>query len=1087
MIRKTTSFRSLLQPHEMNYLKIAGISFLLFCTSPLPTLADNFEKETATTVQQQAQKITGTVTDEKGESIIGASIKVKGSNTGTITNLDGEFTLNADPKAVLEVTYIGYKPQLVTVGTSKNLNIVLKEDAQALDEVVVVGFGTQKKVNLTGSVTVVDSKQLQSRPVTSVTQALQGLVPGMNFSYATDGTGGELGQNMNINIRGAGSIGTSSKSSPLVLIDGMEGDMNMLNPQDVESISVLKDAAASSIYGSRAPFGVILITTKKGKVGKVSINYNNNFRWTNAINMPEPMDSYTFAQYMNRGALNAGVPLAFDASQLERIKGYIDGTFTDTTIPSTDGKTWDWIGNSNNNWYDIYFGDTAFSQEHSVSANGGTEKIQYFLSGNFMDQTGQISFNPDKLQRYTVTAKINAELFPWLNMSYSTKYMRKDYTKPTFMNNKQFYHDVARRWPTEPMYDPNGNLYSMAKSFLYGGDDSAQTDWLYQQFQVIVEPIKNWKIFGEINYKTVDVFQHTDNLMLPSYDVDGTINYSSSESSYASEAAERTNFFNPNVYTEYLKSFKQGHNLKAMVGFQAELNKYRKIKATKNGLITEQIPNINAATGKEKIDESILNHWATAGFFGRINYDYKERYLLEVNARYDGTSRFSQEKRWNVFPSFSAGWNVAREAFMQPYDQIINNLKVRGSWGELGNQNTTNMYPYIQLMKFVASDPKSDWLINNARPNTANAPDLISTLLGWETMRSWNIGFDLGMFNNRLNVSFDWYNRRTLNMVGPAPELPAILGTPVPMTNNADLQSQGFEVDVTWRDNIGDVRYGVHLLLSDDRQKVLRYPNTTGSLAADTWRQDEYLGEIWGYETIGIAQTDEEMQAHLNSLPKGGQNVLGKNWAAGDVMYADLNNDGKIDGGANTLNDHGDKKIIGNSSPRYKYGIDLDASWKGVDLRIFFQGVAKRDFWFNDNMFWGAAGGKWQTSLFTEHMDFFRQAGDEWGENLNAYFPRPSFDAGKNQQSQTKYLQSAAYCRLKNLQIGYTIPERLTSKLGVSNFRIFFSGENLFTFSPLPNTFDPETVGTGYSVSNNLSGKTHPLSRTFSTGFSVNF
>ena len=380
------------------------------------------------------------------------------------------------------------------------------------------------------------------------------------------------------------------------------------------------------------------------------------------------------------------------------------------------------------------------------------------------------------------------------------------------------------------------------------------------------------------------------------------------------------------------------------------------------------------------------------------------------------------------------------------------------------------------------------WLINNSRPNTANAPDLISALLGWETMRSWNIGFDLGMLNNRLTVSFDWFNRKTINMVGPAPELPVTLGANVPKMNNADMQSTGFELDLGWRDRIKDFDYSVHLLLSDDRQKILKYPNTTGKI--NTWYVGKYNGDIWGFETIGIAKSQEEMDAHLASLPNGGQDALGVKWGAGDIMYRDLNGDGKISDGA-TLNDPGDKKVIGNTSPRFRFGLDLNASWKGIDVRLFFQGVAKRDAWLNDNMFWGATGGIWQSACFTSHLDFFREEGDDfWSANKDAYFPRILVDNfAKNQKTQTRYLQNAAYVRLKNLQIGYTIPAQITRKIGVSNLRVFFSGENLFTLTGLPGGFDPETINTGYGAKDgsNSSGKTYPLSRTFSTGFSVNF
>lgn len=1049
--------------------------------------ASSFNDVAETEVVQQNNTCNGNVKDDTGETIIGASVVVKGTTNGTITDFDGNFSLsNLNKGDVIEVSYIGYKTLTVTWDGSP-LNLVLKSDTQTLDEVVVVGFGTQKKVNLTGSVSTVGAEELASRPVSNVSQALQGLVPGMNFDYGTKGNGGALNTEMNINIRGTGTIGEGSNAAPLILIDGMEGNMNMLNPNDIENISVLKDAAASSIYGSRAPYGVVLITTKKGKAGRVNINYNNSFRWSQAINMPDVADSYTYATYFNKMQLNDGATaVQFDDERLQAIQDYLNGTITTTTKPNRQTPTiWDWIGNTNTDWYDVVFGGSAFSQEHSLSANGGTEKVQYYFSANYMGQEGLVAIRRDKLKRYTVTAKINAELFPWLKMSYNTKYMRKDYTQPTALGENVLYHNMAKRWPMEPIFDPNG--YPMSNTIynpiMFGGDSSTQTDWLYQQFQAIAEPIKGWKIIGELNYKVIDDFGSTVNLKSPMHNVEGEVYYGDTwNTSKVTERSERTNYFNTNVYSEYFHSFNDAHNLKVMVGFQAELNKWRKLEASAMDLISEDIQDINAASGIQKINASAKNHWATAGFFGRINYDYKERYLFEMNMRYDGTSRFARDKRWNLFPSFSAGWNIAREAFMEDHLDIINTLKLRGSWGELGNQNTTSLYPYIQLMKFAAQDKDSHWLINNARPNTANAPDLISVLLGWERMRSWNIGLDLGMLNNRLTLSFDWFNRKTIDMVGPAPELPVILGTDVPKTNNTDMQSVGFELDLGWQDRIKDFSYGIHFLLSDDRQKILKYPNPTGNL--NSYNAGHYMGEIWGFETVGIAKTDEEMNEHLaNNKPD-----WGTKWGAGDIMYKDLDGDGRVTDGA-TLSEPGDKKIIGNSSPRFRFGLDLTASYKGFDIRAFFQGVMKRDAWLNDNMFWGATGGIWGSSCFTSHLDYFRPEGDVMGANLDAYFPRPLVDNyAKNQKVQTRYLQNAAYMRLKNLQIGYTLPNSITKKAGMSNVRIFFSAENLFTLTGLPEGFDPETIHTGYgSGDGTWSSKTYPLSRTFSTGLSVNF
>lgn len=1042
---------------------------------------------------QQAVEVRGHVTDATGVAIIGASVVESGNKSnGVITDIDGNFILKvSSASSTIEISYIGYVMQILKVQPGEELQVVMQEDNQVLDEVVVVGFGSQKKVNLTGAVSAVTSEQLASRPVSNVSQALQGLVPGMNFGYSGDG--GKLNQDMSLNIRGTGTIGNDTNASPLILIDGMEGNMNALNPQDIESISVLKDASASSIYGSRAAFGVVLITTKRGQTGKVNINYNNNFRWSQAINMPHVTDSYTYMKYMNRMHTNDGQAAYFEDWRLQNVLDYMSGKITTTTEPNTQTPSiWDWIGNTNTDWYDEVFGGSAFSQEHSLSVNGGTEKLKYYFSANFMDQDGLIRIRRDNLKRYTVTGRIDAQLFPWLQMAYSTKYIRRDYMQPTALNDNTLYHNIAKRWPMEPVYDPNGYTMSntITNPILYGGDATTQTDWLYQQFSITAEPIKNWRIIGELNYKTIDGFSDTSHLLSPQWDVAGNPYYTTSgwNSTWVSEASERTNYFNTNVYTDYMHTFNDAHHLKVMFGFQAELNKYRRMEVQANDLISEEVPNMAVTTGDQRINEVRREHWATAGFFGRVNYDYKERYLAEVNLRYDGTSRFARDKRWNLFPSFSLGWNIAREAFMEDITYIVNNLKLRGSWGELGNQNTTNLYPYIQVMNFVAADATNtspNWLINGARPNTANAPALISAMLGWETMRSWNIGFDLGMFNNRLNLSLDYFNRQTLDMVGPGIELPVILGAAVPRVNNADLRSTGFELDLSWQDRVRDFAYSVHFTLSDDRQKILRYPNPTNSL--NTWRAGQYIGEIWGMETIGIAKTQEEMDAHLATLPNGGQTSIGSNWGAGDIMYKDLNGDGRITSGS-TLDDPGDRRIIGNNTPRFRFGLDLGAQWKGFDLRVFFQGVMKRDAWLGDNMFWGANGGLWQSSVFESHLDYFRPEGDPEGANLDAYFPRPLVNNyAKNQQVQTRYLQNAAYMRLKNLTVGYTLPGNLTRKAGLSNVRIFFSAENLFTVTGLPDGFDPETIYTGYGGSTQNSNKGYPLQRTFSTGISVNF
>ena len=895
-----------------------------------------------------------------------------------------------------------------------------------------------------------------------------------------------------MSIRGTGTIGDGSDASPLVLIDGMEGDINSINPQDIENISILKDAAAASIYGSRAPFGVILVTTKSGKSGKTSVNYNNNFRWGQPVRIPKQMDSYTFATFYNDANINSGAGAYFTPDHLQRIKDYQDGKITDGVLADANNQYWlDGYagGNANTNWYDVMYRDWTFSQEHNLSFNGGNDKVNYYLSGNFMDQKGLMEYNQDTYKRYTGTGKINEQLTEWAKVNYTSRFTREDFHRPAYLTNALF-RDLARQgWPTLPLYDPNGYMYyspSPALPIRDGGKHNIQTDNIYQQISLIIEPIKNWITHVDFNYRINIVNNHWDTQTLYNHDVQGNpypISYY--QDTEAHEDQTKENYMNFNAYTEYSHSLESGHNFKGMIGFQAEEMKQQIFGATRKGIIVPELPEIDITTGLDyngKVVSPSVNGsraaWSTAGFFGRLNYNYKGKYLAEVNIRYDGTSRFRREQRWNWFPSFSLGWNIARENFWEPWSEYVGTLKLRGSYGELGNQNTKSWYPTYQTLAVAASS--GSWIQNGLKPNTATVPGLISSTMGWERVRNWNIGFDFGAFNNRLTGSFDYYTRETLDMVGPAPELPGILGLDVPKTNNTDLKTYGFDFEIAWQDRLKNgLGYGIRFVLSDSQTQITRYPNPTNTL--DKYREGRMLGAIYGYETIGIAKSDEEMEQHLASLPNGGQNALGSTWEAGDIMYRDLNGDGKIDGGGNKYDDMGDKKILGNNTPRYQFGIDLNADWKGFDFRAFFQGVMKRDYWQGSAYFWGATT-LWHSTGFVEHADYFRaEPSNDLPANLDAYYPRPIFGSDKNKQTQSGYLQDASYIRLKNLQLGYTLPVSLTKKFAVSKLRVFISGENLWTGTSLTKIFDPETIGGGDAYN----GNAYPLSRTFSFGLNV--
>jgi TonB-linked SusC/RagA family outer membrane protein len=1046
----------------------------------------------------QTVKIEGVVKDAQG-ALPGVSVVVKGTTTGTISDVDGNYKLDADKNAALIFTFIGYTANEISLAGRQpsadgvyKIDVTMANNDNNLDEVVVVGFGTQKKVNLTGAVATVDAKAIENRPVRNATQALQGMATGLNIVQ----NNGSLESNPSINIRGIGSIGSGSSSEPLILVDGMEGSLNSINPQDIENISILKDASAASIYGSRAAFGVILITTKRGKSGKLQLNYNNSLRSSTPVLMPKMMDSYTFALYFNDAGQNGGSAPHFNAAHLQRILDYQNGVITNTTIPDPNNPT-RWAdgyahGNANQDWYKAMYRSRTLSQEHNFSLSGGSEKTQVYLSGNYMGQQGLMKLNQDDFTRYGFTGKINSQLTDQVSVNYSTRFIREDYNRPSQLGTG-FYENLGRQgWPTLPLYDPNGYLFSSPSPALGmrdGGKDRNQTDNLYQQLQLVFEPVKGWKTFAEINYRTRNDFRHWDVQRTYNYDVAGNpVLYGRNSEVY--EYAYKENFFNTNLYSEYSKTLAEKHFFKIMGGFQTELFNSRMFNASKNGIMVASLPTLNTTDGNDingKPTPPIVNgtyhRWATAGFFGRLNYDYEGKYLLEANLRYDGSSRYRASQRWNLFPSVSVGWNMAREGFWEDNISFINTMKLRASYGQLGNQkareNSNDFYPTYLTQRVSAG--AGSWLIDGVRPNIASSPLPISTTLTWETVKSYDIGLDWGLFNNKLTGSFDWFLRETLNMVGPAPTLPATYGITVPQINNTDQKTSGFEFEIAYNDRTkAGLGYNVKFLLSDNQTTITRYPNPTNDLAQ--YRSGQKRGEIWGYETVGIARSQEQMDAHLASLPNGGQSAFGSQWAAGDVMYADLNGDGRIDQGANTLANPGDKKLLGNNMPRYTVGMDINLDWKGFDFRGFLQGVLKRDMWQGSYFFWGATSNMWFSTGLVDHVDYFRNDPNHpLGENLDSFYPRPNFSSGKNQQVQSGYLQDASYIRLKNIQLGYTIPATITQKFAVQKLRFYISGENIFTRSKVAKMFDPETIDGGSG------GSVYPLSKVYAAGLSVTF
>ena len=1090
--------------------KMLAASLLSIGLASIPTqgiLASEALMNGVQVQQQNTIKVSGVVSDSEGP-IIGASVVEKGAKgNGTVTDLDGNFSLNCKPGATLVISYMGYKKVEVQAVAGKTLHVTMQQDSEALDEVVVVGFGTQKKVNLTGAVDVVDSKQLSDRPISNAVQALQGAAPGLQITQTSGGIDAEP----SINVRGGTTIGAGSNGDPLVLIDGVAGNLNSINPQDIESVSVLKDAAASSIYGSRAPFGVILVTTKKGKDGKSTINYNNSFRFGVPNVKNHLMNSVQFASWMNDAFVNKGQNPYFETKadgtgRFDQIVEFANAKYVSPGVRETaDGKkvyevrgyngSGQWLGGysngiADNDWYDFLYKDNTFSQQHNVSASGGNQKFNYYLSGSYFDQNGLLKVGNENLKRYTGTAKIDAQITNWLNVHYNMRFTREDKDKP---NRAGTYQNVALRgWPLLPAYDWNGNPYSDNESVLYwgNGDQSqTQTDDIYHQLGLILEPIKNWKTYVDFNYRIKTYNNHNWITPLTAYDKDGNL-YNKTSSSSVTESYQKNNYLNFSAHTDYDFNIIKDHHFHVMAGMQVEDMRQHYLYLSRQGLMDNDKPQIDMTNGLNNgtaVTPGISGNraeWTVAGFFGRLNYDYKSRYLFEANVRHDGSSRFRRNNRWKTFPSFSLGWNIAEEKFMNSTHDWLDMLKLRLSYGSLGNQNVSDWYyTYVTLSTSPTGGP---WLQNGQKVPSAGTPGLVSESLTWERVKVYNVGLDWAMLHNRLTGSFNWYTRKTLDMVGPPRELPAVLGTSVPRTNNTALKAVGWELTLGWNDRLANgLSYGAKFSLYDSRTKITKYPNSTGSFS--TYIAGRYTGEIWGFETIGIAKTDQEMKDHLATLPKGGQDAISTNpWTAGDIMYKDLNGDGKVSWGDGTVSDPGDRKVIGNTTPRYQFGLDLNAAWKGFDFRMFFQGVMKRDYWQGSQFMFGYTGDQWNCAGLTQMEDYFRDE-NTWSVkqgtmsvNTDAYLPRPINGNSKNLQCQTKYLQNAAYIRLKNITLGYTIPTVITSKWGISNLRVYFSGENLWTGTSLNSQFDPETISSN-------GGAAYPLSKTYSFGLSVTF
>ena len=1038
-------------------------------------------------------EVSGRIVDKNGDPIVGATIVVRGTGQGTNSDTKGRFVLHSVEKdAVLVISYTGYKTLQISVNGRTAIDIQLEMSVQGLNEVVVVGYGTQKAVNLTGSVASVGSDKLESRPIVNLGDGLEGLIPNLNVNINS----GQPGTGASFNIRGFTTIGQNSSSSPLILVDGVARDPNLIDPSDVASVTVLKDASSAAIYGSRAAYGVILITTKTGRKGPPTLNYTGAYTSSRPTDVPKYLNSGDYLNLFNTaqatGELSGGYTSSSPFTAEDSIMAAAfrrDPAHNPDAYPDPGNPTlYRYVANTD--WIKVLYPGWAPMQQHNVSLTGGEGKTSYVASMGYLNQEGLEKVAHQVYQRFTPSLKINTEVNKWLSTSLNMSI--------THTNNNQGAYTLQNQggsWipgdlrPLMPVYNPDGHFsgqgsYTNPVAVLTNsGRDIDNVDDFWATGKIVIKPIDHVTINSDYTWNAYSEFDKANLIPFNEYGVNGTFLdvFPWTNPSQVSEIGQNNNYYAFNAYANYENTFGGKHYLKALIGYNQEYNHYRLDTSVARDLIDPSLPAINANNDPKPTVGGAETESALIGTFFRLNYIYDRKYMVEFNGRYDGTSRFPADHRYALSPSVSAGWNIAEEPFMESLKSTVNELKIRASYGQLPNQLTppgaissAAQYPYIATQTVGSVQ----YLFNNEPGVTVSAPGLVSSTFTWEKVQTRNLGLDYILLKDKLSGSFDYFITYTKDMVVNSQQLPAVLGTSAPPSNSADLRTNGWELSMTWKDHLVNNKwfYSVTLGLSDNSSTITKYSgNPTYSL--NDYYPNEKMGNIWGYVTEGFYKTDAEAATVDNSA------LAGYTWLAGDTKYADLNKDGKINQGAYTLPSHGDMKIIGNNQPRYKFGLNINLSYKGFDFATFVQGVLKQDFEpsTNDYVFYGFATNEWNLP--------YAYATNHWTpENPNAYFARPRFDGTGNEQSQTKYLLHASYARVKQLTLGYSLPKTWLNGARLQKVRLYVTGANLFTITSLFKGYDPELVT--YNTPTALGAspynyRTYPVNKSVSFGVQI--
>lgn len=1060
-----------------------GISSSLFY--PNNALADSYltSKNEVTKTVQQTKKITGNVTNTAGEPIIGATVLEKGNTTnGTITDIDGNFTINLPANATLSISYIGYITQEIQVGYQTSFKVVLKDDTKTLDEIIVVGYGSQKKANLTGAVSSVKMDEaLGDRPLLNAADALQGAVPGL---FVSNG-GNAPGTSKSFQIRGAYSLGVKNSDGtygntikPLVLIDNVEGDIDMINPEDIESINVLKDAASAAIYGARAAGGVILVTTKRPKgASRFELNYNNNFAFGKAVNLPKqaPLMDYLQA-YLDCGYSDAYWSLG--SPSVSKWMEYLTAYQKDPSSFNTVGDGI-YVDESGVPYYlnekDLYknFMETSFQMTHNISASGGTDKLRYRISGGYNSNDGVLISDRDKFERMNVNSFISADVTKWFTQEITMSYAHSLQTSPGGMGGVyntrlvSYYPEGELPASVNTLADEDLPLFTPRNQILYSNPVNNKNDNPRIFLKSILKPLKGLEAVFEYTFdkNIYDYHWYTGQ-----YDYT-TIQGGSSKSfvdDYLRKYKQHTNYNSINVYATYNKDF-GNHHFKVMAGFNQESSYQETLDTYSYNQAVLDVPAMSSGTGTIKATD-LYSEYAIRGGFFRVNYNYLDKYLLEVNGRYDGSSKFPKSSRFGFFPSVSAGWQIAQERFMNSTRHWLDGLKLRASYGVIGNQNIN---PYTFTPSMSVNNKATSWIIDDTYVTSISSlPALVSQNFTWEKVGTINVGLDVNLFNNRLSGVFEWYQRNTNGMLAPGVQLPAVVGASAPYQNTADMRTRGWELSLNWRDQIGKVGYRIGFNLSDYKSEIIKYDDNAATKLLSSYYPGQTLGEIWGYIVDGYYTVDDFVDTSSWQLKEGVTSINGYNVRPGDVKFKNLRDDDTstnvITSGDNTFDNPGDRKVIGNTTPRYQYGINLGMNYAGFDLNVILQGTGKRDYWISNVLTFPMNGDNF-VPLFEGLSDYWMPKDPDNGDwsavNPNAKYPRiygNRGNSGSNLRQSDKYLSDASYLRIKNITLSYKLPKKWVNQIFLNQMKAFVSIENVATFTSLPSGIDPERIEWNY-------------------------